>query len=317
VSRVAISSPSGSIGIRTYAEDLATALRGIGVDAEVLERAHDRHRPTHVHLGNSTRALLPDLLAARCRHLVTLHDVVPRQPLLRALLAGPQAALLARHHVIVHSRHAERMLRDLGFRGRVDILHTAADPAPLTAERIAAFRERVSPDGRPILTTAGILRAGKGAAEVLRASADSPEFVFVFVGRAGDRETAELLARIPGNAVHIPEADDEEFALAIAGADLLLNLRPDSVGETSGPGVLAHANGTPIVTFQAGALPEYCGEGDVVFPAGTPVRKVLAKLGEAAARGYRVLPGDHRLTTWEMSARAHLALYEEYGLLTP
>src|SRR5450759_4642199 len=88
-----------SVGIRRYAEELSGALAALGWDCPVADGPRDpaaRRRSRHFHFGNSCRSLLPTL-ATGPSSVVTLHDVVPRQRLLRATLGWLQQPVLARH----------------------------------------------------------------------------------------------------------------------------------------------------------------------------------------------------------------------------
>ncbi len=303
---VRIVAPAGSGGIRLSAEDLAGALAQIGVAASVSERA-DKGRPAHFHYGNAGRAVLRQL-ARRRGDLVTIHDVVPRNRVLRRLLPPVVGPILARHHLVVHSRHAATLLARLVPTARPEVVPllfsvpSEAGPSPLGG-----------PDGRVTAVLAGRLRAVKGVAELVQAAGDRPGMRLVLVGGAGDRETEELLRRLPPNVSHIDRPDHATFLAALAAADVLVSWRTDTVGETSGPVVQAHGLGTPVAGLEVGSLPEYCGEGDVLVPRETPAGALLDAV-LAAPRG-RIPAGDRRRESATDVAARYVELYRRFGVL--
>ena len=130
---------------------------------------------------------------------------------------------------------------------------------------------------------AGVLKAAKGVAEVVAAARDVPDARLLLVGRIADSSTAEALAARPANVTVIERADDAEFSRILAAADAVLLPRSDSVGETSGPLVMAHALGTPVAMLDTGSAPEYAGPDDLVAPSSTTVAALVA---EAAGRAW-------------------------------
>lgn len=310
--------PCASAGIRGYAQDLATALAALGFDCPVADGARDpaaRGRSRHFHFGNSCRSLLPTL-ATGPSSVVTLHDVVPRQRLLRATLGWLQQPVLARHLAVVHSHHAEQLARAYGFRGETRVIPLAAHVWRLDDDERAEIRARFGGEQRPIVIVAGILKRRKRSPEVIAAASGCPELTFLFVGNAVDGETRAALAGAAGNVVHLPGQPDEEFRRLIACGDMLLNFRTDSVGEASGPVVLAHSVGTPVAGYAVGFMPEYCGDSDVLFPPDVPIAEALATLARRADTFERISEDSPLVTTWEQSAEAHAELYRGLGWLT-
>jgi hypothetical protein len=94
---------------------------------------------------------------------------------------------------------------------------------------------------------------------------------------------------------------------------VVVSWRPDSVGETSGPVVQAHQMGTPVAGLAVGSLPEYCGAGDVLVPAGTPPGGLLDAV--LAAPLERIPAGDTRREDAASIAARYTVLYRRFGLL--
>ena len=172
--------------------------------------------------------------------------------------------------------------------------------------------------GRPIVLSAGVLKTAKGALEVLACAGRLPDLLFVFAGRPADDATRAALADAPPNVVLREGLSDEGFQLALASADVLLNLRTDSVGEASGPVGLAHGLGTPVVGYATGGLEEYCGEEDLLAAPGTPALEVLRQVSTRLDAGWARLPlGAPQVTTWTQSAAQYTSLYASLGWVPP
>ena len=274
--------PPSSLGPRRTGDLLCRALIDDGVDARLVDRPSGPL--ANVHLSNSSRGLLVPL-ARRRGCLVTLHDVVPRQRKIRPLVLPVLRRVLPRHRVLVHSRYAADVLRAQGIEQDIGIVPLAMPVEQQSpGAREAAHDELLAGSSGPVLVLAGVLKAGKGVAEVVAAARDVPDARIVLVGRVADRPTARALAARPANVTVVERAADPEFCRIIAASDALLLPRSESVGETSGPLVMAHALGTPVAMFDTGSAPEYALPGDLVAPVTTSVADLV---GQAAARSWR------------------------------
>lgn len=310
--------PEGSVGIHQYAKRLVTAVRECGIECDLCARGGRDGRHAHFHLGNSTRVLYGDIMRATRPSVVSLHDVIPRTPALRPILIPFQVRLLGPHVVIVHSRFAEDLLRQQGFRGECHVAHLAGEVSIPERAVIDDLRMELSPDGRPILVMAGILNAQKSVPELVRAAMQHPEFTFVFAGRAADKETRAALARSAENVRAIGTEtgirDHSTFTAYLACADMLLNFRGGSVGESSGPVVEAHALGTPVAGFAVGALPEYCGPQDRLFDADVDIAEAIRALADDPH--FERIPSDSPVNTgWAQTSGTMLGIYKDLGWL--
>lgn len=318
-SGITLVAPRHSVGIRRYAQHLARHLIRLGVDATVADSDPRDGRPVHFHLSNSTRELYREIRRATSPSVVTLHDVIARTPLLRPLLTRYANRLLAHHHVVVHSKFAAGMLRSVGFRGEISVVRYAMCPAPADPARVGEIRSELAPDGRPILLSAGLLRETKNIPAIIDAAAHHPQWLFVFAGKVLDRATRDALSNASGNirTLHTENGvpTDEEYAAIIAASTALLNLRTDSVGESSGPVVEAHALGVPVIGYECGALPEYCTDSDRLYPPGLSIRDVFGRLAQEPA----LVPEPASLAdplACDRFARQMIALYRRAGALS-
>lgn len=278
----------------------------MGVPVRVVAEP-DGTGPVNFHVGNSNRSLLPSL-ARRRGDLVTVHDVVPRGRWVRYLLAPAQARVLARHRVVVHSQYSADLLRRY-------VAHLEPLVIPLSHH---VTRGQGSPgwrrDGsdRRVAVMAGVLKQAKGVGELVSAASRHPDLQVVLMGRVLDRATERSLSSLPDNVVHFHADDDESFQDTLASADFVLSLKRESVGEASGPVVQAHLLGTPVAGLKVGALPEYCGPGDILLEPSSSADDLLAAI--SAAPLVRIPPDDDRRSyTIEERARRYAELYRELG----
>lgn len=302
-----VAAPSRSLGPRRAASHLVDALVADGVPAQLVARP-GRGGEVNAHLSNSSRSLLLPL-AQRRGCLVTLHDVVPRGTRIHRALSPVVLRILRRHRIVVHSHHAADLLRENGFDqpvGVVPLFHSVERPPEEArlAERLRLLRGHYS----NVLVLAGRLRAAKRVDELIRAAGCAPDTALVLLGRVADAPTARALKSAPDNVVVVDDPDDSMFSLVLAAADAVLLPRRRSVGETSGPLVMAHALGTPVALADSGSGPEYAVPGDLILPADMPLSQFIK---ESSAHGW------HRLTASADDQRATIvAVYRrEFQLL--
>ena len=271
-----------SLGPHRVASLLTHSLNERGIGARLVE--HPRARGMcNVHLANSSRPLLA-LLARRRGCLVTLHDVMARNPHVRRALQPLMTTVLRRHRVVVHSRHAADLLRGIGYREDVGIVPLVCPViVPNEATRFDLRRTLLDDREGPLLVLAGVLKAAKGVVGAVRAAASVPHARIVLMGRIADAETARAVDGAPANVTVLGAADDVRFSHVLAAADAVLMPRSAFVGESSGPTVMAHALGTPVAMLAAGSAPEYRLPGDLLLPAETPVPELVV---EAARRAW-------------------------------
>jgi glycosyltransferase involved in cell wall biosynthesis len=228
---------------------------------------------------------------------VTLHDVVSRDSRVRKALSPVLLRILRRHRVVVHSRHAANLLRESGFDdpvGVVPLFHSVEQPAEdaCLAERARLLHGHDS----SVLVLAGRLTAAKAVDELIRAAGSASDISLVLLGTVADPPTAKALKSAPDNVTLVEDPDDSKFALVLAAADAVLLPRRNSVGETSGPLVIAHALGTPVAMTDSGSGPEYAVPGDLVLPADIPLSRFIK---EASTNNWQRLPAladDQRMS---------------------
>jgi glycosyltransferase involved in cell wall biosynthesis len=281
-----IAVPPRSLGPRRAASHLADMLEADGFSVRLVDHpGHDGR--VNAHLSNSSRSLLLPL-ARRRGCLVTLHDVVPRDSRARKALSPVVLRVLRRHRVVVHSRHAADLLRASGLEAPVGVVPLRMPVEPPTEDVRLAERARLlaGRDGN-LLVVAGLLRAGKGVDELIRVAAALPDSGFVLLGTIADSATATAFKHAPANVTLVENPDDPTFSLVLAAADAVLLPRRSSVGETSGPLVMAHALGTPVALLDSGSASEYAVPRDLLISADIPLSQFVK---EASVRSWDRVP---------------------------
>lgn len=309
--KICLIAPSSSTGIRHFTEELAGALNSLNLDVVVSEHKM-RDRACHFHLGNSTRSLLPSIFSVRESALVTLHDVIPRNVALSRIFAKPVARLLKRHSVVVHGEYSRTLLRSLGCRNDIHVIHLGAQIREYDQEELAKTRREISSTAEFIFVIAGILKSQKGVGDIFSAANLFPSILFLFLGKLADSKTRALFSSAPSNVLHIPSPPYEDFLRLIAASDVLLNFRRRSVGEASGPTVQAHAVGTKVAGYDVGTFAEYCGDYDFVFPPDVPVSAALQSvLQQKQKLRQSVSSRGLGVTTLQEAAQSYFDLYKK------
>jgi glycosyltransferase involved in cell wall biosynthesis len=158
--------------------------------------------------------------------------------------------------LIVHSRYVRDRARAAGYAGPIAVVPHPAWPAPgIAPERVA--------DGT-VVACFGVVNASKRIPELLRAAADvrrqHPELTLLLVGPTApgfdlDRRLQRLGLTGDG-LVRESWVDGTRLWALMAGADVLVNLRHPTMGETSGSVVRGLSLGKPLVVSDVGWFSE-------------------------------------------------------------
>jgi glycosyltransferase involved in cell wall biosynthesis len=309
-----------SLGVSTYVERLAAALGELGIDYRPVCRPAGSG-PAHFHLANSTRSILPHAVRRRGPFLLTVHDILPRARVLQPAQRAIVLLLCTRRgaRLIVHSRHAaELLIRSAPISaGRIEIVPHPAAPAPACERSAARAALGLDLDGPPLFVLPGVLKPAKLVAEALSAAEPllrSGRARLVLAGRVADEPLAAAAAAT--GAVVLRDPGRAEYERAIAAADVVLCVRADSVGESSGPLLEAIGSGRPSLVTAVGSGPEVAGaSARVVEPSVAGIRAGLEALLDDGERAERA--GEARRLaselTWTAAGRSHAELLTEVG----
>jgi glycosyltransferase involved in cell wall biosynthesis len=186
--------------------------------------------------------------------------------------------------LVVHSRYVEGRARETGFRGQIHHVPHAAWPAPAhPAERI---------DGSPVIAAFGNLNASKRAPQLLEAFARvrraHPAARLLLVGSPSpgfDVERRMQRLGLDGAGVELTGYVDEERLWALmAAADVHVNLRSPTMGETSGTAIRALSLGKPLVVSDVGWFAELPGDVALKVPVDDHEVETLTTALELLAR---------------------------------
>ena len=66
--------------------------------------------------------------------------------------------------------------------------------------------------------------------------------------------------------------------------------------------------------YAAGALPEYCGDGDLLVEPDMPAAEAVRRMVERLARGWpRIVPGAPQVMAWPAATARHREIYTALG----
>jgi glycosyltransferase involved in cell wall biosynthesis len=168
--------------------------------------------------------------------------------------------------LIVHSRTVRDLARVAGFEGRIWLVPHPAWPVP----RIEPVRLA---DGT-VIGCFGVVNASKRIPELLRAFAGvrarHPDTTLLLVGPSSpgfdlDRRV-QRLGLDEGGLVREGWADESRLWALMAGADVFVNLRHPTMGETSGSVIRSLSLGKPLVVSDVGWFSELPGSVAVKVP---------------------------------------------------
>jgi glycosyltransferase involved in cell wall biosynthesis len=302
-----------SLGVARYSERLRVALNPHGIDYRLAPRP-GRGGIAHLHLANSSRGVLASLAVRRAPTIVTLHDILPRDPRLGVFYRRIVHPLLARRAdiIIVHSRYAATLLSQTCHHRQVELIpHPAA--APRIIDRASARAPLGIKHGAPLAVLPGVLKEAKMTHMVLEAFEPllrAGSWRLLFAGSVVDPAVANRARKIGATVIDSP--DDATFECAVSAADVVLCLRANSVGETNGPLLDAIGAHRAVIASRVGSIPEVARDAALYIDhSPASLRKALTLISDDDVR-YRLENASRNRSaqlTWEASADAHARLF--------
>ncbi len=215
--------------------------------------------------------------------------------------------------VIVHSRYAEKRVREHGYAGPVWRIPHPAWPAPMELPAAGL------PSGHFVVGAFGHLNRAKRLPQLLEAFAllreRVPKALLLLVGPLAPGFEPELQEGV----IHHGYVDEQRLSSLLAATDVSVSLRYPTMGETSGVVVRALGLGRPLVVSDVGWFADLPDEVAVKVPVGDDEVEVLADTLEGLVRdparrqamgtaARTLAEGEHEL---ERVAEAYTAALEE------
>lgn len=256
-------------------------LHDVALTHLVADVTHGRGRTDLLY--HEFRAQHGDAAAEALRRSVYLHEPAPwlvdplRFPLNRRVLAAAQALL-------VHSHFAAAEIRRARPEARVEVVEHHVAPAP------PGVAVRSPAPGDPlVLCTAGYLTPAKRVESVLHALArlrGRVPFAYHVVGALAPGYRLTGVVRDLGLDEHVAlhgRVDQRTLYAFLTAADVCVNLRQPTSGETSGIVQRALACGRPVIVTDAGWFAELPDDAVVKIPPGPDEVDALVAAIEALA----------------------------------
>lgn len=201
--------------------------------------------------------------------------------------------------------------RNFNIEKEIEVINNFVDVKRFRKKPIDAFRRVIAPHGEKIVMHASNFRKLKRVNDVVRVFAEVNKKVpskLLFVGDGPERTAAESLSRelnIYEDTRFVGRQEQIEEVLAISDVFLL-----PSEYESFGLAALeAMAAGVPVVSSNAGGLPEINKDGETGF---------LAKVGDIetmAARSIELLSDENKLQRFKSTAASHALQYDIQNII--
>jgi glycosyltransferase involved in cell wall biosynthesis len=230
----------------------------------------------HYHYSNSTfKTLIPMLLQKNANKLVTLHDVIPRNNIKKRLFSQTIYRFLnARTKcIIVHSHFAKNLLlKEFPFidADKVKVLpygtqKKISQPSP---KAMTINSAQINKNDLVYLSL-GYIKRSKGIVELLKAfkNVKNKSCKLLLVGKIIDDEIYTILTSYKNEQIHyLGFLPDKTLQEVLVRSDVLLNVKIDTVGETSAAVMDMLSYGKPIIATDIGSNAEVIGSAGILCP---------------------------------------------------
>jgi len=227
-------------------------------------------------------------------------------PMLRRIVEGSVA-------VVVHNARAARLAGEHGARGVHRIPHLFEQRALPPEHEVIRLRGRLGVrPSEALFAVFGHLRETKGLSTTLRTFArarrDRPGARLLVAGEFASRDLALSLgdALNSGGIVRAGYLEEGDFLLHAAAADVCVNLRRPSAGETSGIAVRLMGMGKCVVVT--------AGEETAGFPEDAVIRVDAGPAEEEMLGAFMIWLAENPDKAWAVGARAAAHICEFHSL---
>ncbi len=276
----------------------------------------------HFHFSNSTRNVLFAVPFFRSKVKVcTVHDVIPRTkkiPLLLTKFIYKYLNLFI-DSFIVHSEFAKKILLEVAPiipQNKVSVIPHGC--TVLDDYNVCKLREKYGfSETDVILLMAGFIKKIKGQLEVIKIfrELNLNNVKLIIVGKLADKESEIELQNLHDENIHyFGFVGNEKLLDFIKLSDVLINYRLESVGESSGPMLIAIGAGKPIICSNVGSFPEVIKDAGLVVGSKEYLKENIFKFCTDNNLRERLQGNVKRLRenySWTNIARRHIILYEK------
>lgn len=194
----------------------------------------------------------------------SLSQVKARQPVLRTMWFLYRRIYLKANLIKVISTFIEKLTREIGYQGIVEVIPNAVDTekfsAPVSGERLWELKNKFGKQhGDVYLFTASRLVLSRGVEDVIRALAHLPQSVkFLVAGDGEDRDKLRDIARTEGvenRVIFAGHIDHKDLPAYFKMCDVFV--RPSIIEGFGNAFVEAFAAGIPVVATPVGGIPDF------------------------------------------------------------
>lgn len=281
----------------------------------------EKYDISHYHLSNSTRGIILTFLLFKSKiKIVTIHDIIPRTnaiPLWFTKSIYRYLNLFA-DQFIVHSEFAKKLLFEIAPyipQNKVSVI--AHGCTVLNEYNTGELREKYGfLKSDIILLIVGFIKKNKGQLEVINVfrKINLKNVKLIIIGRTIDKESEIEFQNITDeNIFYLGFVDNETLLDYIKLSDALINFRLESVGESSGPILIAMGSGKPIICSKVGSFPEIIKDAGIVVESQQKLEETIIKFSTDNETRKRLKENAERIRedySWKNSAKKHMDIYK-------
>ncbi len=198
----------------------------------------------------------------------SLQQIKDRQPLLRAIWGLYRAIYRRADRIKVISNFIERLTRDIGYHGPIDVIPNAVDvaqfSAPIDDQKLLDLKKRFDKRmGDVFLFTASRLVLSRGVEDIIAALPHLPAHVKLLIAGDGeDRGKLEIHANkiASGRVIFAGSIDHTDIPALLRISDIFV--RPSIIEGMGSAFVEAFAAGIPVVATPVGGIPDFLFDPD-------------------------------------------------------
>lgn len=199
----------------------------------------------------------------------SLSQIRVRQPLLRFIWPLYRQVYLKANAIKVISRFIERLAREVGYTGRIELIPNGVDlsefASPIPQERLNELKARFDKRmGDIFLFTASRLVLSRGVEDIIRALPHLPiEVKLLIAGDGEDRDKLERIARderVEGRVLFAGQIEHDALPAYFQLSDIFV--RPSLIEGQGSAFIEAFAAGIPVVATPVGGIPDFLTDGE-------------------------------------------------------